>query len=477
MECCEKRCVPRGITCRTLCFSSSAALICARSTWNTSQPKHDKVTWSNFQNTSSWRSLYCNAYEKPPQCELQSPFLAPEKWQEMSANPKAGLQGFTKEGNPMDPNQRHLSGFTGFHTPPCWFAAAASGSPGCTWRFTIIGQKPQICSQCLGCVDTKFSLTKSGNSQTFGQPKFCFLDSWAQVLCLLRQLLLQALDLKKFQHHHHPGCCFISYPKLLKNHEFKLSSGKPCHRLKNPPKKDVLAENTYHLSNFLKPFGNAGFPISNQLCFFAGYVGKSEIHSMVIQSFMFRVQFQIPDHQIVIPLSTKMEPYQTYLGHTNFILAKIRKKKSWHLQFQDIMQHQGFFLILHHFGDCTCVDRRTTNHLPRPKKTAPTRSPKKNCWEKSCGKAAWWMCPFSEHSTIHDCILELQLFHRRFHALQGASSKQEQILLSLSLQRFPVFPFGKENSVRRPQGLVTNPNNSLSRATRKWPKNCSVWSF
>ena len=26
----------------------------------------------------------------PPQCELQSPFLAPEKWQEMSANPKAG---------------------------------------------------------------------------------------------------------------------------------------------------------------------------------------------------------------------------------------------------------------------------------------------------------------------------------------------------------------------------------------------------
>ena len=166
----------------------------------------------------------------------------------------------------------------------------------------------------------------SGNSQTFGQPKFCFLNSWAQVLCLLRQLLLQALDLKKFQHHHHPGCCFISYPKLLKNHEFKLSSGKPCHRLKNPPKKDVLAENTYHLSNFLKPFGNAGFPISNQLCFFAGYVGKSEIHLMVIQSFMFRVQFQIPDHQIVISLSTKMEPYQTYLGHTNFILAKIRKQ-------------------------------------------------------------------------------------------------------------------------------------------------------
>ena len=23
------------------------------------------------------------------------------------------------------------------HTPPCWFAAAASGSPGCTWRFRI----------------------------------------------------------------------------------------------------------------------------------------------------------------------------------------------------------------------------------------------------------------------------------------------------------------------------------------------------
>lgn len=77
MECCEKRCLPRGITCPTLCFSSSAALICARSTWNTSQPKHDKVTWSNSQNTFSWRSLYFNAYWPPPQCELQSPFLAP----------------------------------------------------------------------------------------------------------------------------------------------------------------------------------------------------------------------------------------------------------------------------------------------------------------------------------------------------------------------------------------------------------------
>ena len=86
------------------------------------------------------------------------------------------------------------------------------------------------------------------------------------------------------------------------------------------------------------------------------------------------------------------------------------------------------------FTTLETAPRRTFRTICRAEKKI--RLPK-NFWEKSCGKAAWWMCPFSEHSTIHDCILELQLFHSRFHGLQGASSKQAQILLSLGLQRFP----------------------------------------
>lgn len=288
----------------------------------------------------------------------------------------------------------------------------------------------------------------SGDSQTFGQPKFCFLDSWAQVLCLLRQLLLQALDLKKFQHHHHPGCYFISYPKLLKNHEFKLSSGKPCHRLKNPPKKDVLAENTYHLSNFLKPFGNAGFPISNQLCFFAGYVGKSEIHSMVIQSFMFRVQFQIPDHQIVIPLSTKMEPYQTFLGHTSFILAKIWKK----ILAPPISGYHAASRLLPYPSPLWRLHLDALGTICRAKKkTAPNHLPKKTAERNLVAK-------------LHDgCVLFLST--ARFMIVFWSSSSSIVVFMAfrgiIKTRTNPVKSGSPafsllENYVWRPQGLVTS---------------------
>ena len=143
--------LPRGIACRTLCFSSSAALICARSTWNTSQPKHDKVTWSNFQNTFSWRSLYFNAYLAPASVWTSISFSRSWKMAGNVCQSKSDkLQGFTKEGNATDPNQRHLSGFTGKNHSSMLICS-------CCFRFSRLyleiynlRQRPQICPwMCL----------------------------------------------------------------------------------------------------------------------------------------------------------------------------------------------------------------------------------------------------------------------------------------------------------------------------------------
>lgn len=150
MECCEKRCFDVAslvAPCASPLLLLWSVLVAPEIPADPSMTKWLDPTLKTpfpgdlYISTLTW---------PPPQCELQSPFLAPEKWQEMSANPKAAdFKDSPKKETPRIPTKDISRVSQGKTTPPCWFAAAASGSPGCTWRFTILGKGLKF---VLGCV-------------------------------------------------------------------------------------------------------------------------------------------------------------------------------------------------------------------------------------------------------------------------------------------------------------------------------------